>query len=160
MTLHWQTLAQRIRMEIAEIDQAVDTATQHWQRYQNAIEDRPAFLNSVALNLHSFYNGTERALELIAREMDGGPLGGDMWHTELLRQMRLELPDVRPAVLSEATCYALDEYRKFRHLVRHSYATRLEAAKIVPLVEKLPATWQQVKSQLLDFAEFLSELSR
>ena len=41
---------------------------------QTAI-DQDAYLNSVALNLHSFYSGLERIFELIAQELDGGVRG-------------------------------------------------------------------------------------
>jgi len=35
------------------------------------MEDQDAFLNSVALNLQSFYNGLVRVMEWVALEMDG-----------------------------------------------------------------------------------------
>jgi len=118
MTARWKALAQRIRVEIDELERTVSAVTRHWQRAKAATEDQDAFLNSVALNLHSFYNGLERVMELVALEMDGGTLGGEAWHAELLRQMALELPSVRPAMLSPDTGQRLDEYRKFRHRVR------------------------------------------
>jgi len=121
-------------------------------------EDQDAFLNSVALNLHSFYNGLERLMELVALEMDGGTLGGEFWHIELLRQMALELPSVRPAVLSAETGQLLDEYRKFRHRVRNIYAAHLSAARMEHLVKNLPSTWNQARTELLAFADFLERL--
>ena len=123
------------------------------------MEDQDAFLNSVALNLHSFYNGLERVMELVALEMDGGTLGGEAWHAELLRQMALESPSVRPAMLSSDTGQRLDEYRKFRHRVRNIYATRLNAALMEHLVENLPSIWKQVHAELLAFADFLERLA-
>ena len=62
----WKALAQRIRMEMDELERTVSTIARHWQSAQATREHRDAFLNSVALNLHSFYNGLERALELVA----------------------------------------------------------------------------------------------
>ena len=59
-------------------------------------EDQVAYLNSVALNLHGFYNGIERLLELVVVDMDGAALGGDAWHAELLRQVELEIPRSDP----------------------------------------------------------------
>jgi hypothetical protein len=119
----WKALAQRIRMEMDELERTVSTIARHWQSAQATKEHRDAFLNSVALNLHSFYNSLERALELVALEMDGGTLGGETWHAELLRQMTFELPSVRPAVISADTRQHLDEYRKFRHKLFKSQAT-------------------------------------
>ena len=158
MTARWKALAQRIRVEIDELERTVSAVARHWQRARTATEDQDAFLNSVALNLHSFYNGLERVMELVALEMDGGTLGGEAWHAELLRQMALELSSVRPAVLSSDTGQRLDEYRKFRHRVRRIYATHLNAARMEHLVENLPSTWKQVRAELLAFADFLERL--
>ena len=74
----------------------------------------------MALNLHSFYSALERVFELIALELDGGALGGESWHIELLRQMSLDVPDVRPPVLQPDTAVRLDEYRKFCKGQKHN----------------------------------------
>ena len=114
MMARYQTLAQRIRTEIEEIERTQATIQRHWQSARSASVDQDAYLNSVALNLHSWYSGLERIFELIAIELDGGTLGGETWHTELLRQMTLDLPEVRPPVIQKETADRLDEYRKFR----------------------------------------------
>jgi len=80
-----------------ELDRAVEAVLRHWERAKAAPEDKDAFLNSVTLNLHGFYNGIERALELIVVDLDGAALGGDAWHTEPLRQVELEVPSLRPS---------------------------------------------------------------
>ena len=49
--------AQRIRLEIDELAQTVSVVARHWAHIKISPEDQDAFLNSVALNLHSFYNG-------------------------------------------------------------------------------------------------------
>lgn len=54
-----QALAQRIRLEVDELERTVAAVSRHWQRAQSSAEDQDAFLNSVALNLHSYYNGLE-----------------------------------------------------------------------------------------------------
>jgi len=123
-----KALAQRIRSEMPELDRAVEAVLRHWERAKAAPEDKDAFLNSVTLNLHGFYNGIERALELIVVDLDGAALGGDAWHTEPLRQVELEVPCLRPAVISSETRRRLDEYRRFRHRLRNIYATNLNAS--------------------------------
>ena len=91
-----RSLAQRIRSEVPELGGAVTAALRHWERASTRPEDQDACLNSVALNLHGFYNGIERLLELIAVDLDGAALGGDAWHAELLRQVELEIPRFDP----------------------------------------------------------------
>ncbi|MGH2542027.1 MAG: antitoxin, partial [Ardenticatenaceae bacterium] len=103
--------------------------------------------------------GLERILELIAIELEGGTLGGDTWHTELLRQMTFEIPNVRPAVLQQATATQLDEYRKFRHRIRNIYATNLDPKRMEHLVTALPDLWTQLQQELLAFSLFLESLS-
>ena len=95
MKTRYHLLAQRIRDEVAEIGRTLDAVSRHWQRFQKARVDQDAYLNSVALNLHGFYSGVERVLELIALELDSGTLGGEAWHAELLQQMMLAVPKVR-----------------------------------------------------------------
>jgi len=159
MTARWIALAQRIRLETEELERTVSAIARHWQCARRAAEDQDAFLNSVALNLHGFYNGLERVMELVALEIDGGTLGGETWHAELLRQMALEVPSVRPAMLSADSGRRLDEYRKFRHRVRHIYAAQLNADLMEHLVEGLSPTWEQLRAELLAFADFLEQLA-
>lgn len=151
-------LAQRIRQEIQELEEIVSIIDRHWGRVSTPAEDQDAFLNSVALSLHGFYTGLERVMELIAVEMDGGTLGGPSWHTELLRQMALEVPSVRPAVLSLRTSQHLDDYRKFRHRIRNIYTPHLDAARMEHLIAGLPSLWQQVRAELSAFIDFLQRL--
>ena len=158
MTAKSRALAQRIRRELADLERAVGAVGRHWERSQSEASDSDAFLNSVALNLHGFYNGTERVMELVAVGVDGAALGGEAWHRELLEQMRLEIPAVRPAVISPETRGELDEYRRFRHCVRNTYAADLRPAQLQPLVERLPSTWAGLERELLAFADFLDSL--
>ncbi|MDQ3702189.1 MAG: antitoxin, partial [Chloroflexota bacterium] len=84
----------------------------------------------MALNLHGFYSGVERLLELIARHVDQAVPGGDAWHRELLYQMAREVPGVRPAVFGAERAAALDDLRRFRHVVRHLYAIHLDRQRM------------------------------
>ncbi len=158
MTAPYQALAQRIRSEISDLDRTVAAIDRHWHRVVEASSDQDAYQNSVALNLHSFYSGLERILELVALELDGGTLGGDAWHSELLRQMTLDLVGTRPPVLARQTAVRLDDYRKFRHRIRNIYATNLDPERMKPLVMALPNLWAQVRRELADFAGFLEQL--
>jgi hypothetical protein len=152
-------LARRIQLELEELERTQAAIQKHWQTARKIAVDQDAYLNSVALNLHSFYSALERVFELIALELDGGALGGDSWHTELLRQMSLDVPGVRPPVLQSGTAAQLDEYRKFRHRIRNIYATNLDPERVAPLVIGIPALWQAVREELDAFAAFLADLS-
>lgn len=159
MIARYRLLARRIEIEIEDLERTHAAIQKHWQTARITATDQDAYLNSVALNLHSFYSALERIFELIAQELDGGALGGEGWHTELLRQMSLDLPDVRPAVLPPETAARLDEYRKFRHRIRNIYATNLDPHLMAPLVTGLPVLWESVRQDLIRFAAFLGDLA-
>jgi len=82
MIYRYQVLMRRIELEIEALERTQATIQKHWQSALKTTTDQDAYLNSVALNLHSLYSGLERMFELIAVELDGGVLGGEAWHTE------------------------------------------------------------------------------
>ena len=100
-----------------------------WERGRRATVDQDYYLDAVALNLHGFH------------------------------QMAAEVPDVRPAMIGADVAEALDEYRRFRHLVRNIYATNLAPTKMQRLVERLPMLWAQLRGDLATFALFLEQIS-
>lgn len=155
----YQLLAQRIREEVTELERSVNRAQRAWQAALGAQVEQDMFVDSAALNLHSFYSGLERLFEYIAHQLDGGPPKGDAWHRELLRRMMTDVPGLRPPVISAATADNLDEFRRFRHVVRNVYAEHLDPERIRLLVEKLPVVWNSLNSQLIAFAAFLEGVS-
>lgn len=72
-------------------------------------------------------------------------------------EIATEIPNLRPAVISQKTLQFLDEYRGFRHVVRNVYAYNFETAKLRKLVAGLPAVLAHGRSELLAFAEFLEQ---
>jgi hypothetical protein len=69
-------LAARIRGYLAELEKVVDRAILLSKKALKSGDD--GYWDGVALNLHSFYSGTERIFEDIARTMDGNiPSGFD-----------------------------------------------------------------------------------
>lgn len=82
------------------------------------------------------------------------------WHRELLRQMTVDLEGLRPAVLTVETVVALDEYRRFRQVVRNVYAYNLDLGRIEQLGLALGPLFARVRSELLAFAAALDGLAR
>lgn len=159
MIARYQSLAERLRAELQALEITLAAIQRHWQRFQTSTDDQDAYLNSVALNLHSFYSALERMFQLVAVEIDGGTLGGEHWHSELLNQMSLSVSNVRPAVITPATARQLDEYRRFRHLVRNVYATNLDPGRIEALVKNLPGLWERIRDEVARFIQFLETLA-
>lgn len=74
--------------------------------------------------------------------------------------MTRDLANVRPAVIGQDTVLALDEFRRFRHLVRNVYTMNLSPEKMAGLMPALPILWPTLRAELLAFADFLGELDR
>lgn len=155
MNGRYLTLAGRIRRDLNDLQTVVQRSQEIWEQYQNSQNDQ--FLDGVALNLHSFYTGVERILENIAEVSDEYKPSGMSWHRELLLQMASEIPEIRPALISNTLLKALDQYQGFRHVVRNIYTFRLEAAQIAPLTDQLASTYEQCQTELFQFADFLEE---
>lgn len=151
-------LAQRIQDELDELERAVNRTNRAWQAAKTAGTDQDMFIDSAALNLHSFYAGLERLLEFSAYQLDGGPPKGPAWHKELLRQMSTPLGNIRPAMISPTTTEEIDEFRRFRHVVRNVYAEHLDPERVGDLVRRLTRLWPVLRSELEVFKTFLENM--
>jgi hypothetical protein len=158
LSKRYQSLIERMRGEVADLDQIVERARQGWSVVEKAPAERYAYVDSVALNLHSFYSGLERLFELIAKRVDGNLPDGETWHRDLLQRMTQDLPDRRPAVISGETAARIDEFRRFRHVVRSAYTINLVPAKMAGLMKGLPELWPRLRAELLAFADYLEAL--
>lgn len=159
MIPRYRILHERIESEWVELERAAEKAVQAYEEAKRNNQQQFFFLDSVAINLHSFYNGVERIFEWIARELDGGLPAGPVWHRELLDQMTLQVGGLRPAVLRDETAEALGPYLRFRHLVRNLYTWNFEAAKLADLIAGLPQALADLRTDLVAFGSFLETAS-
>lgn len=160
MIPRYQVLRQRISFELDQIERAAHKAEQAWQLSARGGKDESFYLDSVALNLHGFYNGVERLFEMIGHELDGTVPRGAGWHRELLAQMELQVPAVRPAVIRTETRVGLEEYLRFRHLVRNLYTWDFAPPKLQELVSLISETLSNLKTDLESFRAFLEQAGR
>lgn len=151
--------AERICRELENIEEVVTRVRRALEAAGGDAVDRDLHWDAIALNLHSFYTGLERVLRHIAVQVDGHLPEGGEWHQELLRQMTIPLPRVRPAVFSNATSQRLDEYLRFRHVVRNIYAFEFDPQRIKPLAEALTDDFAQIKGELAVFIDYLKGLA-
>lgn len=155
MNKKFLTLNSHIREELLEIQGSIQRAKKAWSLALN--EDDSLYLDSVALNLHDFYNGLERIFERIAENIDEIKPEGLNWHQEILRQMAMEIPKVRPAVISQDLREELDKYRAFRHIVRNIYAHNFRIDKIKDLMGNIDKVLNKLEENLQIFCEFLEK---
>jgi hypothetical protein len=148
-------LAARIRTDLSELTLLVARAKQGWERAEKKDDDY--YLDGVALNLHGFYSGLEKIFEKIAATIDGSVPTAVNWHQELLNQMCMDIPGVRPAVISEELRDLLEDYRGFRHVVRNVYTFHLNPEKMERLIAKIDLVLEKLTAELMAFATFIVE---
>jgi hypothetical protein len=151
----YHVLRERIAHEFEDIRRAADKAQHAFHLAGRGGADESVYLDSAALNLHGFYIGIERMFESLAKEIDDVVPSSGAWHHELLSQMELEIPKVRPAVIRSSTRAALEDYLKFRHLVRNVYTWEFSGGRIKDLIDRLPQTLRDLESDLEGFRGFL-----
>jgi hypothetical protein len=155
VTGEYSALAGRIRESLKDLEQVLNRAEELRDKAERSGDD--GYWDGVALNLHGFYAGIERILEDIAQVLERVLPSGPEWHRKLLVQMSAEVPGVRPPILAHDTRLCLDEYRGFRHIVRHVYTFDLHPARLQELVAGLRSCSQAANSDLTRFADFLEQ---
>jgi hypothetical protein len=151
-------LAGRIRKELDDLARLVSRANRAMTTARKNPQDADLYMDSASLNLHDVYSGFERLFKQIAAIVEGNVPGGAEWHRELLEQMGLDLPKVRPPVLTPDSIERLDEYLRFPHVVRNVYTLSFDPERIGRLVEKLEPVFDQIRQELLTFANFLEKV--
>ena len=122
--------------------------------------DDPIYLDGLmsglALYVQNFYTGVERVFALIAKQMDGVTPSSADWHIQLLGQLLVPVPNVRPAIISQDTYEQLNEFRGFRHVSRNLYAYDLDHQRIIDLANKLIGCHQIFMEDMKKFDAFLA----
>jgi len=158
MTQAYLVLAGRIRKELDELERLVSRAERALEITRKRPEESDYLIDSIALNLHGVYSGLERLFQQIAAIVDDSVPSGKEWHRELLEQMSINVIGVRPPVISENTSQILDEFLRFRHVVRNVYTLSLDGERIIKLVQQLRPVFTRVNNELISFADFLEHV--
>lgn len=151
-------LAARAREERANLARVVEELAHASSRLGPGPQE-VVIVHGVGGLLHDFYTGLEKIFSLVAPAMNGGLPQGEAWHRELLHSMTLDLPGVRPPLLSHHTEVKLVEYLKFRQVYRNMYGFSLKWPRVRELAEGAVALWPEVDSELIAFLEFLDALA-
>lgn len=148
---------------------------------KDEIEEELANINNLIANLHNiqnkdlekeiekrlsasilddFYLATEKIFKTIARDIDSELPEGKEWHKKLLRLMTIELPETRPAVIDKDLFHQLEEYLKFRHLVRNIYGFQLEINRFDHLLKNIDQVASKLETQIINFLNNMEEIAR
>jgi len=128
-----------LRDDLLREEQRLQKLVQGLEAMEPRLSDGSDVVEAAALRLHSFYTGVERSLLLVSRVVKS---------------------ESRPAVLRERTQQSLQEYLRFRHLVRNLYADELRPEPIALLIRDLPAVWEALAADLQSFRAWLVRVAQ
>ena len=106
----------------------------------------------------SFYTCLETAFLRISQFFENA-LDDTRWHEQLLRAMTWTVPGVRERVISDATCAALSELRRFRHFKRYYFAFDYDWERLELVRSKYLACRSQVRVELGAYASYVERLA-
>jgi len=92
-------------------------------------------MESLGYKLHSLYCAFEDLFKIVSNYFENSIANKKAYHRELLKMMRIEIPGIRPALLSEYSFILLDELRAFRHYFRHAYNYELDIIRLKNLLK-------------------------
>ncbi|MEW6418108.1 MAG: hypothetical protein AB1480_08305 [Nitrospirota bacterium] len=122
-------------------------------------EDRAVYVESLAMNLHSFYEGIETIFEKIMDFTGEEKPSGHEWHREVLERMTLPIKRLRPEVISVETAKKLDSYRAFRHKIRHIYGFMIIPENVITIAEKASESFESFEKDFKNFISFVEEIA-
>lgn len=122
-------------------------------------EERVVYIESIAINLHSFYEGIETIFEKIMDFTDEEKPSGHEWHREVLERMTLPIKRLRPEVISVETAKKLDSYRAFRHKIRHIYGFMIVPENVITIAEKAKDSFESFEKDFKNFISFVEEIA-
>ena len=102
---------------------------------------------------------TEKIFKIIVKDIDMELPEGDEWHKKILRQVSIALPGICPPVIEKDLFHRLQEYLKFRHLVRNIYGFQLKYERYEYLAEDFPAVAKELNKQISSFLTKMQEIA-
>ncbi len=111
-----------------------------------------------ALKTQQFYTALEDLFKQIAKSFENHIDNLQSFHKELLIRMNIEVPKIRPAVLSTKSFLLLDKLRAFRHFIRHAYDCELDKEELRQIQDRLELEFLLVELELNQFRTFIQEL--
>jgi uncharacterized protein YutE (UPF0331/DUF86 family) len=107
--------------------------------------------------IHNLYCAVEDIFKEVVKTFENKIEDFTKYHRELLRRMILEIPGIRPKLLTKESYNLLDEIRGFRHIFRHAYDYELSSKRLRELREEILQGWEKVDEDLKRFEQFLKE---
>jgi hypothetical protein len=156
-------MKEKLRILIANIEydlESIDKIKTDFDFFMNIINNNipDKFQKPViGYHMHNFYNACENIFLNIAKTFENN-IEPQEWHKSILRRMKLDIEDIRPAVISDELYRILEEFRGFRHMFRYSYSFDLDWAKEKLAADKFNDAVIIFKNELCTFIDFLKSI--
>ncbi|MEA5620811.1 nucleotidyltransferase domain-containing protein, partial [Cronbergia sp. UHCC 0137] len=148
-TNKYLALKTRIDDEVIALEENLQTLIQLLEQSDNIPEI--ALTPALASYTCDFYTACERISERVAVSLDGGMPKTENWHEKLLLQMADVGGENRPPLWQGSLLLELNDYRKFRHLARHSYNIQLQSERVLELAKQVELVMAKIKSAIALF---------
>ena len=121
------------------------------KRAEGLHKDDPIRLESVAYQIHNFYNAIEDLLKIVAAHFENQIADTARWHSVLLQRMSQEIPGIRPVFLSRESYLLLNSLRGFRHFFRHAYGVPIDYEQLQINLNKSRQLYPSLEQDLNQF---------
>jgi hypothetical protein len=145
-----ESLEKKINLELENIDKLFLEAKPLFDLCKLRLPDFVE-ASAAALILHSFYNGIENILLLIAKNYNETTSGVN-WHTQLFENA-FQKTEKHTNIFTDEIKAPLKEYLTFRHFIRHAYAYSIDAVRMKPLIQNVELTWATAKENIKAFVK-------
>lgn len=132
----------RVYREIVDIDLSVYEKRSHF-----------------ALKTQQLYTAIEDLFKQIAKAFENHVDSLSSYHKELLIRMNLDIPKIRPKVISQESFLLMDKLRTFRHFVRHAYDCELDQHELGLIQNRLKEQFFYFKEDLERFKKYVGQLA-
>lgn len=119
--------------QINAIDKIHQKLINRSERFQ---VDDDVILESIAYQMHNLYCAAEDLLKIVASCFENNINDSSQWHSLLLKRMTMEIPGIRPALLSSDSYAILNSLRGFRHFFRHAYGASIDCDQLRTNLDK------------------------
>ena len=119
--------------------------------------DESQIIHSAYL-MHNLYNAWEDMFKEVSECFENNVERSSGFHKNILLRMKINIPGIRPHILSEASYELLNELLGFRHVFRHAYNYNLDPERLQQLRAKLITGRVQIENDIEHFRKYLEGL--
>jgi hypothetical protein len=152
MNAEAESLISEVRLSLEALEK-LESAICDFRAEALASKGIPAAM-ATAQFFANYYTCAETLFFRISQHFENN-LPKEKWHSALLDAMRLEIPGIRPRVLSDSTLRDLDEFRRFRHFTRYYYDVDYDWRRLSFLYDVFEGLRDPLRSELTAFADAL-----